>query len=91
VPCRTAQLAAEAYYPRTADAQDELGTVDYRRFFSFIWGIDLLHNGGQLIALAAGGTATVFYVSATLTFYMSIYNLFTSLLQLLMALAGKRD
>ena len=123
-----------------------------------------LRNGGQLIALAAGGTATVFfamagiatvtrkdlgfltnflavggivimlavvaniffaspvlhlticaafvlfssamilwqvsqivrggetnYVSATLTLYMSIYNLFTSLLQLLMALTGNRD
>jgi modulator of FtsH protease len=123
-----------------------------------------LRNGGQLIALAAGGTATVFfamagiatvtrkdfgfmgnflavggivimlavvaniffaspvvylticaafvlfsslvilwqvsqivhggetnYVSATLTLYMSIYNLFTSLLQLLMAFSGNRD
>jgi modulator of FtsH protease len=123
-----------------------------------------LRNGGQLIALAAGGTATVFfamagiatvtrrdfgfmtnflavggivimlavvaniffaspvmylticgafvlfssamilwqvsqivhggetnYVSATLTLYMSIYNLFTSLLQLLMVLTGSRD
>jgi modulator of FtsH protease len=123
-----------------------------------------LRNGGQLIALAAGGTATVFfalagiatvtrkdfgfmtnflavggivlmllvlgsiflaspalhlticagfvlfssamilwqvsqiihggetnYISATLTLYMSIYNLFTSLLQLLMALSGNRD
>ena len=123
-----------------------------------------LRNGGQLIALAAGGTATVFfamagiatvtrkdfgfltnflavggivimlavvaniffaspvlylticsvfvlfssamilwqvsqivhggetnYVSATLTLYMSIYNLFTSLLQLLMAFTGNRD
>ena len=123
-----------------------------------------LRNGGQLIALAAGGTATVFfamagiatvtrkdfgfmgnflavggivimlavvaniffaspvlylticavfvlfssvmilwqvsqivhggetnYVSATLTLYMSIYNLFTSLLQILMALTGNRD
>jgi modulator of FtsH protease len=123
-----------------------------------------LRNGGQLIALAAGGTATVFftmagiatvtrkdfgfmgnfltvgcivvmlavlanifiaspvlhlticavfvllcsaiilwqvseivrggetnYVSATLTLYMSIYNLFSSLLQILMALTGNRD
>ncbi len=31
------------------------------------------------------------YISATLTLYMSIYNLFTSLLQLLMALTGSRD
>ena len=31
------------------------------------------------------------YVSATLTLYMSIYNLFTSLLQLLMAFSGNRD
>lgn len=31
------------------------------------------------------------YVSATLTLYMSIYNLFTSLLQLLMAFTGNRD
>ena len=31
------------------------------------------------------------YVSATLTLYMSIYNLFTSLLQLLMAITGNRD
>ena len=123
-----------------------------------------LRNGGQLIALAAGGTATVFftmagiatvtrkdfgfmgnfltvgcivvmlavlanifiaspvlhlticavfvllcsaiilwqvseivrggetnYVSATLTLYMSIYNLFSSLLQILMVLTGNRD
>ncbi len=123
-----------------------------------------LRNGGQLIALAAGGTATVFftmagiatvtrrdfgfmgnflavgcivvmlavlanifiaspvlhlticavfvllcsaiilwqvsqivhggetnYVSATLTLYMSIYNLFSTLLQLLMAFTGDRD
>jgi modulator of FtsH protease len=123
-----------------------------------------LRNGGQLIALAAGGTATVFfamagiatvtrrdfgfmgnflavgaivvmlavlanifiaspvlylticavfvlfssamilwqvsqivhggetnYVSATLTLYVSIYNLFTSLLQILMAVTGNRD
>ena len=113
-----------------------------------------LRNGGQLVALAAGGTAVVFfamagiasvakrdlsfmtnflvlanfffgspvlslticagfvlfsslmimwqvnqivrggetnYISATLTLYMSIYNLFTSLLQLLMALTGNRD
>ncbi|MBI1990618.1 MAG: Bax inhibitor-1 family protein [Betaproteobacteria bacterium] len=120
-----------------------------------------LRNGGQLIALAAGGTATVFfamagiatvtrgfmgnflavggivlmlavvaniffaspalylticavfvlfsslvilwqvsqlvhggetnYISATLTLYMSIYNLFASLLQLLMAFTGDRD
>ena len=28
------------------------------------------------------------YVSATLTLYISIYNLFTSLLQLLMAFTG---
>jgi modulator of FtsH protease len=31
------------------------------------------------------------YISATLTLYMSIYNLFTSLLQLLMAFTGNRD
>lgn len=31
------------------------------------------------------------YVSATLTLYMSVYNLFTSLLHLLMALTGNKD
>ena len=31
------------------------------------------------------------YVSATLSVYLNIYNLFTSLLQLLMAFAGDRD
>jgi FtsH-binding integral membrane protein len=31
------------------------------------------------------------YISATLTLYVGIYNLFTSLLQLLLALTGQRD
>ncbi len=40
----------------------------------------------QLSAIVNGGETN--YVSATLTLYISIYNLFTSLLQLLMAFAG---
>ena len=43
----------------------------------------------QISQLVRGGETN--YVSATLTLYMSIYNLFTSLLQLLMALTGTRD
>jgi modulator of FtsH protease len=43
----------------------------------------------QVSAIVQGGERN--YVSATLTLYMSIYNLFTSLLQLLMALTGSRD
>ena len=43
----------------------------------------------QISQLVRGGESN--YVSATLTLYMSIYNLFTSLLQLLMALTGNRD
>ncbi len=43
----------------------------------------------QISRLVHGGETN--YVSATLTLYMSIYNLFTSLLQLLMALTGNRD
>lgn len=43
----------------------------------------------QVSAIINGGETN--YVSATLTLYMSIYNLFTSLLQLLMAFSGDRD
>ena len=43
----------------------------------------------QVSQIVRGGETN--YVSATLTLYMSIYNLFTSLLQLLMALMGNRD
>ena len=43
----------------------------------------------QLSAIVNGGETN--YVSATLTLYISIYNLFTSLLQLLMAFTGERD
>ena len=43
----------------------------------------------QLSAIVNGGETN--YVSATLTLYISIYNLFTSLLQILMAFTGKRD
>jgi modulator of FtsH protease len=43
----------------------------------------------QVSQIVRGGETN--YVSATLTLYMSIYNLFTSLLQLLMALSGNRD
>ncbi|MEK7835631.1 MAG: Bax inhibitor-1 family protein, partial [Pseudomonadota bacterium] len=43
----------------------------------------------QVSQLVHGGETN--YISATLTLYMSIYNLFTSLLQLLMALTGNRD
>lgn len=43
----------------------------------------------QVSQIVHGGETN--YVSATLTLYMSIYNLFTSLLQLLMAFTGNRD
>ena len=43
----------------------------------------------QVNQIVLGGETN--YVSATLTLYMSIYNLFSSLLQLLMALTGQRD
>ncbi len=43
----------------------------------------------QVSQIVRGGETN--YVSATLTLYMSIYNLFTSLLQILMALTGNRD
>jgi modulator of FtsH protease len=43
----------------------------------------------QVSRIVRGGETN--YVSATLTLYMSIYNLFTSLLQLLMAFTGNRD
>jgi modulator of FtsH protease len=43
----------------------------------------------QLSAIVNGGETN--YVSATLTLYIGIYNLFTSLLHLLMAFAGERD
>jgi modulator of FtsH protease len=43
----------------------------------------------QVSQIVHGGETN--YISATLTLYMGIYNLFTSLLQLLMALTGNRD
>ena len=43
----------------------------------------------QVNQIVRGGETN--YVSATLTLYMSVYNLFTSLLHLLMALMGNRD
>ena len=43
----------------------------------------------QVNSLVRGGETN--YVSATLTLYIAIYNLFTSLLQLLMAFTGQRD
>ena len=43
----------------------------------------------QISAIIHGGETN--YVSATLTLYLSIYNLFISLLHLLMAFGGERD
>lgn len=43
----------------------------------------------QVNQIVQGGETN--YVSATLTLYMSIYNLFSSLLQILMAISGDRD
>ena len=43
----------------------------------------------QVSQIVRGGETN--YVSATLTLYMSIYNLFSSLLQILMALTGQKD
>ena len=43
----------------------------------------------QVSEIVRGGETN--YVSATLTLYMGIYNLFTSLLHLLMAFTGDRD
>ena len=43
----------------------------------------------QINQIVQGGETN--YVSATLTLYMSIYNLFSSLLQILMVLTGQRE
>jgi modulator of FtsH protease len=43
----------------------------------------------QLNAIVRGGETN--YVSATLTLYISVYNLFSTMLQLLMAFAGQRE
>lgn len=43
----------------------------------------------QVSAVVHGGETN--YISATLSIYVAIYNLFTSLLQLLMALMGQRE
>jgi modulator of FtsH protease len=43
----------------------------------------------QINAIVRGGETN--YISATLTLYVSIYNLFTSLLQLLGIFGGSRD
>jgi modulator of FtsH protease len=43
----------------------------------------------QVNAIVRGGETN--YISATLTLYVSIYNLFTSLLQLLGIMGGDRD
>lgn len=43
----------------------------------------------QLNAIVRGGETN--YVSATLTLYVSVYNLFSTLLQLLMAFGGERE
>ena len=43
----------------------------------------------QVSRIVQGGETN--YVSATLTLYMSVYNLFTSLLHLLMAFTGNKD
>lgn len=43
----------------------------------------------QVNQIVKGGETN--YVSATLTLYMSVYNLFSSLLQILMAVTGNRD
>ena len=43
----------------------------------------------QVNQIVQGGETN--YVSATLTLYMSVYNLFSSLLQILMALTGEKD
>ncbi|MCC7082333.1 MAG: Bax inhibitor-1/YccA family protein [Burkholderiales bacterium] len=43
----------------------------------------------QINQIVQGGETN--YVSATLTLYMSIYNLFSSLLQILMMLTGQRE
>ena len=43
----------------------------------------------QLNAIVRGGETN--YVSATLTLYVSVYNLFSTLLQLLMAFTGERE
>ena len=43
----------------------------------------------QVNQIVQGGETN--YVSATLTLYISIYNLFSSLLQILMAFSGQRD
>ncbi|MGL6071536.1 Bax inhibitor-1 family protein, partial [Craterilacuibacter sp.] len=43
----------------------------------------------QVKSIVDGGETN--YISAALTIYISVYNLFTSLLHLLMAFGGQRD
>ncbi|HSO05950.1 MAG TPA: Bax inhibitor-1/YccA family protein [Pelomicrobium sp.] len=56
-------------------------------------GVIMLLSAGlilwQLNAIVRGGETN--YVSATLTLYVSVYNLFSTMLQLLMAFAGQRE
>lgn len=56
-------------------------------------GVIMLLSAGlilwQLNAIVRGGETN--YVSATLTLYISVYNLFSTMLQLLMAFAGQRE
>jgi len=43
----------------------------------------------HLNAVVRGGETN--YISATLSIYIAVYNLFSSLLQILMAISGQRD
>lgn len=56
-------------------------------------GVIMLLSAGlilwQLNAIVRGGETN--YVSATLTLYISVYNLFSTMLQLMMAFAGQRE
>lgn len=64
--------------PAMTLAMSAIGVLLFSGFI--LYDVSRIVNGGETN-----------YVMATLSLYMSIYNLFTSLLQLLMALTGTRD
>jgi len=64
--------------PAMALALSAIGVILFSGFI--LYDVSRIVNGGETN-----------YVMATLSLYMSIYNLFTSLLQLLMGLMGSND
>ena len=66
------------HIPAMALALSGIGVILFSGFI--LYDVSRIVNGGETN-----------YVMATLSLYMSIYNLFTSLLQLLMGLMGSND